>query len=315
MSYAPKQTKPGRVQEEQKQVNIPDKTIVTDRMKTSEELETLRIQKSEESNEMILDDKDKKTKKQTDYEKYLIEAVNKLLTIGFGRPAGLSYIVEGDEKYDMAYWDVAMDATNNSATLMLKSGVLPSLAIEEIFNHPERWNIDCSRFVQLPHLYALLHTMGEKNFNKKYGGKLFFLQPHNSTGIESGINYMRLTPDDPFRKGDPETGPIESRSLEELLKVAPVGTRIGYRAISHIENDFVFENAIKVGDDKYGAHFPNQKKNIYTNEELKLRIAEFFISSKDYPSQKEYDNALRLFADDYVFITAIQPLNKKRVSK
>jgi hypothetical protein len=38
MSYAPKQTKPGRVQEEQKQVNIPDKTIVTDKMKTSEEL-------------------------------------------------------------------------------------------------------------------------------------------------------------------------------------------------------------------------------------------------------------------------------------
>ena len=128
----------------------------------------------------------------------------------------------------------------------------------------------------------------------------FSLMPHGSTGITTEVKYSRYSnPDESFWDENVElnANPLyqgENKSVEEILKAAPVGTRIAVKNLmAERGSAWQFENAVKLGDNIYGAHGFG-KNNKFSLEQIKKNLAEITYNASGIPLQE--------YIDKYVYI-------------
>ena len=207
-----------------------------------------------------------------EYEKRLKEAVDKLQGARFG------LCHQGTDKYDTNYWTVESD-DEFGRKLKLKSGKQPSDAIDAMFADLSKWSVDCAQFVQVAEWYALRHAYGAEEFNKKVGGTLE-LRVHRSTGI--AYKEMWDRPNSSAKMTRRSDGGEESKSVEQLLKDAPIGSRITWtNKKAPTSSAFHNENTIKLGPDAFAGHGFGGSKNIFTRAEVELKLAQAEDSSAD----------------------------------
>ncbi|HEV3166410.1 MAG TPA: DUF4157 domain-containing protein [Isosphaeraceae bacterium] len=267
--------------------------------------------------------------KPTLYEMKLLEAYERLSGVEFGPTGGLlpqnlcspelqestggSHFVYW---YDKEFWEPASDKGTDlqhpekgSCKLRLLSGKSPSAAIDALFNHQNRWQIDCAQFVEIFHLYALRHTLGEKKFDDKYQGKVTLeLRRRFSTGVETKVLYSRDSASQGMKRST--DGQQETKGINQLLAEAPIGSRVRWtnKARGAQGTDWQNENSAKIGPDKYAAH-PLFKVRAF--------VPRFpFLLGKDYALsraeiEKELAQAIEPNATDsyikqYVFISEIE---------
>jgi hypothetical protein len=87
-------------------------------------------------------------------------------------------------------------------------------------------------------------------------------------------------------------------SVDELLREAPIGSRVTWRNLEAPESsDFFNENTIKLGADRYAAHGFGTT-NVFTRAELELSLAR--------ATRPEATDADRAEFEAFVFVRAIQ---------
>jgi hypothetical protein len=215
------------------------------------------------------------------YQAQLKYAVKLLEQAGFGRLEGVPVQYDPTappdwerETYNKTFWK-AEDHPKFLRKLVLKPDKQPSDAIDDLFSHLGSWNVDCGQFVQVAHLYALRHALGTKGFNQmKKSDVSFELKPQASTALHRVKFYERFKPDAQMLRY-PEKE-LETKSIDELLKEAPVGSRIMWTNLkAAVGTAYRNENTLKLGDDQFAAHgfLAQLKKNIFTRTELELALA------------------------------------------
>ena len=215
-----------------------------------------------------------------EYEKRLREAVDKLRDAKFG----LCY--ESTTTFDTDYWTIKDDPNfPANKMLSLKSGKRPSDAIDAMFGDLKKWSVDCAQFVQVAEWYALRHAYGAEEFNKR-AGSTFNLRIHLSSGIKYKEVFLRANATDKMKRLS--DGKEEPRSPEELLKDAPVGSRIMWtNKKAPTSSAFHNENTIKLGPDSFAAHGFSKPANIFTRAEIELYLAQAENSAADAAYIKE----------------------------
>lgn len=142
-----------------------------------------------------------------------------------------------------------------------------------------KWSVDCAQFIQVAEWYALRHAYGADDFNKRVGGTLE-LRVHRSTGIAYKELYERLNRSAKMRRRT--DGAEESKSVEQLLADAPIGSRITWtNKKAPDDSAFHNENTIKMGPDSFAAHGFGGSTNIFTRAEVELKLAQAEDSSAD----------------------------------
>lgn len=240
---------------------------------------------------------------ETPYERYIQEGNARLAGAPFGAFGDVwSYCMPeertttgGTERtywYDAKYWDSDREITTEggeqkfSCKVKLLSGKSPAEAIDQLFDHQDRWKVACAEFVQIVHLYALRHTLGAKRFDATVGGNVTLeIRRRGSTGVETEVVFKRDTPGAPMIRSD--TGEPERRTAETLLAVAPIGSRVRWTNLAavpkdrkkerEIGNPWQNENTIKLGPDKFGAHGTATgiftAHNTHTREDVEVMTA------------------------------------------
>lgn len=195
------------------------------------------------------------------YQKKLQEAINLLSSVAFGRCEGAQPTPDPADKYDKRYWveeDVTDPQTKHKqAQLVLKAGIKPSFAIDEIFANLNLWSFDCAQYVQVAELYALRHSLGTDTFDSFVSGGPFLIKHQFSTGLITKKMWGREKPGEPLTRFDSATSKAqETKSVDEVLAEAPIGSRIVWTNLdTRADNtDFKNENAIKLGPDRFAAH-------------------------------------------------------------
>ncbi|MFW6201360.1 MAG: eCIS core domain-containing protein, partial [Gemmatimonadota bacterium] len=153
----------------------------------------------------------------------------------FGHPAGEFCNIDApdsEELYDRRYWEEHGDPARRSCKLRLKTGIRPSFAVESMFEEADEWKLDCAQFVQILHLYALLHTLGPFEFDRRFGGGTFELRMAESSWIDTETLWFREGPSALMRPGT-RTGEdfepsatLKPRAVDRVLADAPVGSRV-----------------------------------------------------------------------------------------
>ncbi|MFT3773772.1 MAG: DUF4157 domain-containing protein [Minicystis sp.] len=240
---------------------------------------------------------------ETPYEFYLHEADERLAGVSFDSTAHILNLCSPEEHvsssgkttrdywYDPKYWEPAGDEPLKSCKLQLRSGESAAKAIDEMFDNQSRWKVACAEFVQINHLYAMRHALGAKTFDARFGGDKLRLEirRRESTGLKTKILYNRNSASMPMKRSS--DGKEETRSVDEILADAPVGTRVRWTN-SHSSaqgKPWENENTIKLGADKYAGQglaeirFPRfgetgsflgfRKEDTYSRAEIELRSA------------------------------------------
>jgi hypothetical protein len=199
-----------------------------------------------------------------EYEKRLKEAIDILESARFG------LCFESTTRYDTKYWYIEEDPLFGKK-ITLKSGKRPSDAIDAMFADLGKWSVDCAEFVQVAQWYALRHAYGADEFNKR-AGLSFSLRSHFSTGIKYKETYLRTNKTSKMiRLSDKKE---ETKSVEDLLKDAPYGSRIMWtNKKAPTSSAFHNENTIKLGPDAFAAHGFSEATNIFTRAEIELKLA------------------------------------------
>jgi hypothetical protein len=179
-----------------------------------------------------------------------------------------------DYWYDQRYWEPAVDAELHSCKLVLRGDKKdePAKAIDELFDHQERWHVACAEFIQITHLYALRHTLGDEGFRQRVqtGGNKLELRRRGSTGVKTRALYSAMSP---VGIMFPATGFFEPRSVEQLLADAPIGSRVRWtnNDSKALGRAYQNENTVKLGPDKYLA-YPLSTSGLSRNE-VESRVA------------------------------------------
>jgi uncharacterized protein DUF4157/annexin-like protein len=207
---------------------------------------------------------------ETPYEHYVQEGNEKLAGAPFGSFGDLTTYCFPEEKetsagterifwYDRGYWEPDVDPVQRTCKVKLLPGKSPAAAIDAMFDHQDRWKIACAEFVQIAHLYALRHTLGQKRFDERVGKGGFTLEVkrRQSTGVETEVTFSRKSPSsEQMVRSD--TGRPDARHVDEILAAAPIGSRVRWTNLSGVRegkpNPWEHENTIKLGPDKFGAH-------------------------------------------------------------
>jgi hypothetical protein len=169
-----------------------------------------------------------------------------------------------DYWYDQRFWEPeAVDEPappplkfNRSCKLVLRSDADPVKAIDELFDHQERWRVACAEFIQIAHLYALRHTLGDDGFRRRVqeGGNRLELRRRGSTGISTKVVYTRGSAGEKMVRSTDHK--VEPREVDQLVADAPIGSRVRWtnKDVDARGKPFENENTLKVGQDKYIAH-------------------------------------------------------------
>ena len=226
-----------------------------------------------EYNDGLSDAQDGDENSTTDYQKFLLEGVELLSKIGFGR------LNRNDlEHYDTAYWNPY------EKELILKEGHTPSEAVNSMFDNPTKYSVDCAEFVQILNWYAKMNEMGESRFNDYINNldEEMTLRPFESTGLENKEDYLRGSPNEQFTNYSLSISdfqdPIkreQSFDIDRILDQIPEGSRVTFKNLDADKGDaFQYENIIKLGDNKWGAHGFGEE-HIFTLDEIKYQLAKY----------------------------------------
>jgi hypothetical protein len=192
--------------------------------------------------------------------------------------------------YDDTFWEETPDPEFDT-TLKLKSGTKPSVALEAMAAQPKKWSFDCAEWVQVAENFAWLKALGADEFDKRMASlQEFRLRPQWSGVSQPEVKFQRVGPTAKFSR---VTGPVgfedDERTAEELLRDAPIGSRVTWSSTVGDLKDWQHENTVKVGDDQYAAHgFPGQKT--FTAAQLELHYGEKIEKIKKIDSQAAYDS-------------------------
>jgi hypothetical protein len=204
------------------------------------------------------------------YEACAKEGAEKLSGVGFGArgtgeldiQAMCSIPLSSDPSktfdywYDQRFWEPDVDTELHSCKLVLRTDADPAKAIDELFDHQDRWHVACAEFIQITHLYALRHTLGDDGFRKRVqaGGKRLELRRRGSTGISTKEVYSRTSPGAKMVRSSDQK--IDPREADQILAAAPVGSRVRWTNKDKKAEGTAFEheNTLKVGPDKFIAH-------------------------------------------------------------
>jgi hypothetical protein len=253
----------------------------------------------------IIDETEAKHQEKTEskygdkYDKYLVTAVNIL------NDAKLEFD-HSDMRgriFDSQYWKEVK--RKKESILVLKSGT-PAKAIDELFANVRKWALDCIDFIQVARWYALRHTIGEEEFNKKFGSMQFKLANHETTGLEENVLFLESGErGDPFtdeQENEPDPSIVLNTIEDEnkYLSTLPVGTRVMWTN-NHPKaegTDFENENTIKVGPDRYAAH----PFGVLTVDKLRKELADDQDEGEEIDPMDYYQK--------YIFISEIEIYKK-----
>jgi hypothetical protein len=214
----------------------------------------------------------------TAYEAKLRDAVGLLRDAGFGRAEYRK------EHFDKDLWEKVEDPAGAPSRrppkmLRLKRGIVPSVAITRMFANLGAWSVDCAQFVQVAEWYAMLYAYGAREFDRKMQGLEFRLRPHGSTGVRQKRLYKRNAPDHIMTLERPgETDEPELTPVEDVLKAAPIGSRVQWTNRDPAVRDTTWqhENTIKLGADLFAAHgFRGRgKRNTWSATDVQQELAD-----------------------------------------
>ena len=232
----------------------------------------------------------------TPYEELVVEGMKKLQDPRFG--FGFPWVLLGedcdstknpkDQKFDSRFWKTAKAGPKEC---MLVNVGPASAAIDALFDEKNRskWEIDCRIFSELPHWYAMLHTLGAKKFNEKF--PTVELRRKDLTGLQTKAYWFEATAnsgqliEEEIRQ-DTKQGPVTQEVRERPEPVAkpgskptpeadvvasvPVGSRVTFGVYPTAEGYPPHkDNTVKMADDVYAAHdVPEGKDALYTRESL-----------------------------------------------
>jgi hypothetical protein len=263
------------------------------------------------------------------YEEYVQEAVDRLSGVSFG-VAGTGELdvatlcvppLSGDPTksfdywYDQRFWEPAIDTDSNgsgkkSCKLVLMEGADPAKAIDELFDHQERWHVACAEFVQITELYALRHTLGDEGFRKRVqtGGKRLELRRRASSGVVTKVLYTRTSAGDKMIRSTDHQ--IEPRGVEQILAEAPIGSRVRWTNADPkaLGTAWENENTVKLGPDEYAAH-PLYKVGIFVRKFPWIVGPNYKLSRRDIESrtaQETNPNADDAYIKSNIFISEIE---------
>ena len=262
-----------------------------------------------------------------EYSKALREAVDLMRNVQFamvadGKPG---YTSTGD-RYDSDWWEerpVVSNGQINDVVLVLKKGRSPSEAIDALFLHPEKWALDCARFVQVAHWYAMNKTQGKrfdkyiKEFNEFYKRPGFVLMSHLSTGMEQADVYKMPA----VKQGNKNLSGVRTSAsgqmvdYNELLKKIPIVSRVCWTNLHQENPDIRTENALKLDTNLFGAHGMGVvgDKNTFTREEIeKVMALQTYDTTKDPdydPNTGALTEGLKSYINDFVLVTEIEIYN------
>jgi len=259
------------------------------------------------------------------YEKYFSEAMLKIL-----REANFGYAAESERAVIERNWNTEPDPEDSDYELLvLKPGIKPSDAVTLLFNNLQDWAMDCAESIQAARWHAELQVIGDEAFDQKYGGSRFVLKQHDSTGSAAAVLYERV--DNTGRYSIIETFKIRndkhdrydavSRDEDELLRRAPVGSRVMWRDFNPRvgdDNDYKNENTVKLGNNYYAAHPLGHG----SKETIRLLYATYQVAAADENStfwsmpgeirdepRRKYtanDAEVRRYADRYIRVVEIE---------
>lgn len=177
---------------------------------------------------------------------YLIEGARKLSSVDFG------FSVK-ERKWDRANWVNTGIRRWGAKVLKLKPGVAPTRAVQEIFNHPDRWSFDCSQFCQVVSFYAQMKTlnagsMGAFDLAIARSGNRLEIKPFHGAHFTVRKHYYRREVKTDWMKyrANPAMPYVPTRIRAwDLVRAAPVGTRVNFAIIGGT-GAWRFENVIKV---------------------------------------------------------------------
>ena len=154
-------------------------------------------------------------------------------------------------------------------------------AIIKIINNPDKWSFDCMQFVQVVNLFAMIDPNQKKSFDSRFGAlkriRKFPSQtekPYESTGIKVKMAFQRHAYDSPMIEYP--SGQKSSLSVAELLKKAPIGSRVTWHCLDASRENhtagFSNENTIKMGENLYAGHPFYGEKGLMNKEEIELKL-------------------------------------------
>jgi hypothetical protein len=199
----------------------------------------------------------------SDFAFYLTQGASKLRSVPLARAS------DGSEyKFDDTYWQ-KHGQSYNADVLVLKPNKSPSAAVQAIFDHPTRWQFDCSEFVQVVNYYAWLRVLGATDFDSKvrdsgrrlkikpFMGAVFTTRKHYYRR-EARTEWMRYWPN-----GDRRLEQETCMTAWAIVNAAPIGSRINFTNDRTTHPSWRFENTIKVSRNEFLAHglrHPNRNK-------------------------------------------------------
>jgi hypothetical protein len=234
----------------------------------------------------------------------------------------------------------------NKFKMVLKEGKRLSEALdyllEAALDRDLELSLDCAQFVQAVHLIAVRRKLGSAVFDEKVDAIQKRIGRFQITADYSGAHYLALMSPSwryaretggstPFKKyawkdGRWEGGAeVSSEETEEqLLKEAPIGSRVTWRNEASTRPAFAFENSVKVGSDQYAAHGlrdpdapaevtpeteKKPKRNIFSKDELEKTLAPSKQTvKKEFPefTEKQVDEWINDYVDKYVYVVEIE---------
>lgn len=233
---------------------------------------------------------------QTPYEKLVVEGTEKLQDPRFG--FGFPWVLVGedcdssknpkDQKFDSRYWKTAKAGPKEC---MLVNVGKASAAIDALFDKQNRskWEIDCRIFSELPHWYAMLHTLGPKKFDERF--PTIELRRADLPGLQTTAYWFEATANggqliEAEVRQDTKHGPVTQQVRDRPEPVAkegaqpmaeadvvarvPVGSRVTFGVYPIAEGYPPHkDNTVKMGNDVYAAHdVPVGTDALYTREKL-----------------------------------------------
>jgi hypothetical protein len=243
--------------------------------------------------------------------KAILTSVDIISQVGFGRNR------RNNNTY--VFWDMGRceeNSINSQLWLSLKDGNKPSDGVLSIVNYPQEWSFDCAEFVQVIIWYAALQVYGKDNFDNYINSilnasaiscidRFFTLTQQNATGIIQDKIYTKYTPTEKFMDETSMNlieGLIEE-SEAELLQQCPIGTRIALKNMRAPEfSAYQYENAIKIGDNLYGAHGLSQSKLLLDNLKTVLAELTYMEESEEFKSKI----SLKEYTKQNVFVSQIE---------
>lgn len=166
------------------------------------------------------------------------------------------------------YWNLT-----KAGGFQLKAGVLPSEAIQDIYNNSSLYAFECATAIVIIYYHAVLNSIGEHLFNQTFQNLyLYSWNSDSDLGIQ-GLNTNYLLPGDVVYFNNPEFDPNQFWFKGENAVLLEDGTFFGH--------GIGIETAEKIIEELNKARLPMSMQSAYlTNYVLRLSFNHLFKISK-----------------------------------